>query len=244
MSLVFAGPETQGFFQRRCTRWLAVAIVVTGLCISGQDPSLADVKDLENVTVRGVYDPNALRLHLVQMEGAYGLMEKLNPTQGLQAPAEPDTNDRAVNERDCEETENPVVLASGNKVLDQADFSTAPGDFVVSRTYSRAGGFFNGFGSHWTWSFNYFLMLEPNPGWSPICQPGTFEPGVPCPLCAGQVHDHHRGPAGRPPLCVHVERGDAALRGLAAGLHELDHRGALERSGHERRPAEPRGRRS
>lgn len=33
--------------------------------------------------------------------------------------------------------ENPVVLASGNKVLDQADFSTAPGDFVVSRTYSR-----------------------------------------------------------------------------------------------------------
>jgi hypothetical protein len=186
MSLVFAGPETQGFFQRRCTRWLAVAIVVTGLCISGQDPSLADVKDLENVTVRGVYDPNALRLHLVQMEGAYGLMEKLNPTQGLQAPAEPDTNDRAVNERDCEETENPVVLASGNKVLDQADFSTAPGDFSVSRTYSRAGGFFNGFGSHWTWSFNYFLLLEPNPGWSPICQPGTFEPGVPCPLLPGK----------------------------------------------------------
>jgi RHS repeat-associated protein len=185
MSLVFAGPETQGFFQRRCTRWLAVAIVVTGLCISGQDPSLADVKDEGTMQIWG--SRSEALLELLQMEGAYGLMEKLNPTQGLQAPAEPDTNDRAVNERDCgEETENPVVLASGNKVLDQADFSTAPGDFSVSRTYSRAGGFFNGFGSHWTWSFNYFLLLEPNPGWSPICQPGTFEPGVPCPLLPGK----------------------------------------------------------
>jgi RHS repeat-associated protein len=104
--------------------------------------------------------------------------------------AQPADNDRATDpENRCgEESDNPVVLASGNKVLDEVDFATATGDFVLSRTYSKAGGFFNGFGNNWTWSFNYYLgSFVTNPSWSPVCLPGTYEgPSVPCPLYPGK----------------------------------------------------------
>lgn len=109
---------------------------------------------------------------------------------GGQAVAQPANNDRATDpDNPCnEETSKPVVVASGNKVLDEVDFATATGDFVLSRTYSRAGGFFNGFGNNWTWSFNYYLgSFVTNPNWSPVCLPGTYEgPWTPCPLYPGK----------------------------------------------------------
>lgn len=54
------------------------------------------------------------------------------------APATPASADRGVADaQSCPMTTSmPVVLASGNKVLDQLDFRTASGDFVMTRSYS------------------------------------------------------------------------------------------------------------
>ncbi|HRP88382.1 MAG TPA: DUF6531 domain-containing protein, partial [Gammaproteobacteria bacterium] len=110
------------------------------------------------------------------------------PGRPLGAPPPPANNDRSADPNNpcADESDNPVVLTSGNKVLDEHDFATAPGDFVVGRTYSRNGGFFVGFGPNWSWSLGYQLKFEPNPAWTPVCQPGTAEPGMPCPLVPGK----------------------------------------------------------
>lgn len=105
MSLVFAGPETPGFFQRRCTSILvSVSLVLFGILYSAVALGKGIILDNVEVTGPDLREEDERRKDILQMEGARGLLEKLNPTQGLQAPAEPDTNDRAVNERDCEET--------------------------------------------------------------------------------------------------------------------------------------------
>ncbi len=80
-----------------------------------------------------------------------------------------------------EHTGSPVVIVSGNKILSERDFTTATGDFVINRWYSRAKGA-QGFGSRWTWTFSHTLNFTPMPGFTPVCQPGTSEPGVACPL--------------------------------------------------------------
>jgi RHS repeat-associated protein len=93
---------------------------------------------------------------------------------------------QAIKDGTCEKTGLPVVIASGNKILEQFDFADSAGDFAVTRFYSKAGGFNSGFGPNWTWSFAYSLTFVENPGWTPICQFGTGGPGEPCPLIPGK----------------------------------------------------------
>ncbi|WP_165967457.1 RHS repeat-associated core domain-containing protein [Luteimonas aestuarii] len=78
------------------------------------------------------------------------------------------------------ETNSPVVIASGNKVLDETDFATADGVFVFTRTYSKQSTG-NGFGTHWMHPFAYTLTGTQRPGYG-MCPPGYPPYGEPCPL--------------------------------------------------------------
>ena len=94
-----------------------------------------------------------------------------------QAPVPPADNQRT--EDPCSETASPVVITSGNKVLDETDFATANGLFVFTRTYTRQGGG-SGLGDHWRHSFAYTMSGTPRPGWGNCT--GGFPPGEACPL--------------------------------------------------------------
>lgn len=83
-----------------------------------------------------------------------------------EAPAADDT---PRTEDPCDETGRPVVIATGNKVLDETDFST--GAFSLTRTYSKEGLTDNGFGPGWTWAFGYRMTGVLNPQWNPECIP-------------------------------------------------------------------------
>ena len=91
-------------------------------------------------------------------------------------------NNRANDPCDEEETDSPVVITSGNKILDEADFATTTGDISFSRHYSKQSTLWYGFGPGWTATYFDRLYFVPDPPFSPMCQPGTNEPGVPCPL--------------------------------------------------------------
>ncbi|HRP88372.1 MAG TPA: DUF6531 domain-containing protein, partial [Gammaproteobacteria bacterium] len=174
---------------RRLTPMLAMASCLCALLAF--EPSMAEqAAQLERMTVTGNRAQALAQAQFAKMRDEQ-MQDALSGSgggggSGGQAPAPPANNDRAVDERDCEETDNPVVLSSGNKVLDEHDFATAVGDFVVGRTYSRNGDFFSGFGPNWSWSLGYQLKFQTNPAWTPVCQPGTYEPGVPCPLVPGK----------------------------------------------------------
>lgn len=104
----------------------------------------------------------------------------IDNTQPLQPPQEVDCDDEGTTPP-SDQTGQPVVLASGNKILAERDFATGSGDFVIERWYSKARGA-PPFGPGWTWTFDYRLGFTPTPGFTPVCQPGTAEPGEPCPL--------------------------------------------------------------
>ena len=100
---------------------------------------------------------------------------------GASSGASPQDNKRG--DKDCprsEETSNPVVLASGNKVLDETDFATDDGTFVFTRTYSKQGEG-NGFGDNWRHAYSYVLTGTPRSGYG-TCPPGYPPMGEPCPL--------------------------------------------------------------
>lgn len=96
---------------------------------------------------------------------------------GLSAPAPPDDSTRT--ESPCDETDFPVVLASGNKVLDETDFSTSDGIFEFTRTYSKMGEG-AGFGTHWRHPFAYNLTGLVRSGWGQC--PSGHPRGEPCSL--------------------------------------------------------------
>lgn len=50
------------------------------------------------------------------------------------------------------------------------------------RHYSKSNATTGGFRPGWTWTFGDILTFTSNPNFTGACQPGTFEPGVPCPL--------------------------------------------------------------
>ena len=189
MSNPYHTPEASMSFCRRLAPMLGMA---SCLCVLlAFEPLMAeDAADLPRVNVTGErLHPSVIwfgKMRDAQMRdflsGASG------PGRPLGAPPPPANNDRSADPNNpcADESDNPVVLTSGNKVLDEHDFATAPGDFVVGRTYSRNGGFFVGFGPNWSWSLGYQLKFEPNPAWTPVCQPGTAEPGMPCPLVPGK----------------------------------------------------------
>jgi RHS repeat-associated protein len=176
-------------FPRLAGAVLTIASLALGVLLA--HPSMAeDVLKLEKMSVVGnraqaLAQAQFGKMRDEQMQDALGASGGSGGSGG-RAPAPPATNDRAVDKKDCEESDNPVVLSSGNKVLDEHDFATAPGDFAVGRTYSSNGGFFVGFGPNWSWSLGYQLKFETNPAWTPVCQPGTYEPGMPCPLVPGK----------------------------------------------------------
>lgn len=62
----------------------------------------------------------------------------------------------------------PVVITTGNKILEQVDF--AADTFSLTRTYARTG-VSSGFGEGWTWTFGYRMTGIPNPNCNPNCIP-------------------------------------------------------------------------
>ncbi|MGY6518540.1 MAG: RHS repeat-associated core domain-containing protein [Lysobacteraceae bacterium] len=85
-------------------------------------------------------------------------------------------------------TGQPVVLASGNKLLAHTDLSAGISSLGITRRYSKMSQTASGFGPGWSWDWGLILSFEANPGFSPVCQPGTFEPGVPCPLVGSRYN--------------------------------------------------------
>src|SRR5690606_30559447 len=88
------------------------------------------------------------------------------------AAASPADNDAPVGQDSCtpETTANPVVIVSGNKILDQVDF-VADSGFTLNRHYSKASTHVSGFGPGWTWSFGDYLTLSsPTPNFAYICK--------------------------------------------------------------------------
>ena len=82
-------------------------------------------------------------------------------------------------DQDCRspETANPVVIASGNKILDETDFATTDGVFVFTRSYSRQRE-----SSPWAMHpFHYVLTGTARPGYG-SCPAGFPARGEPCPL--------------------------------------------------------------
>lgn len=97
------------------------------------------------------------------------------------APPVPHDNQRDTLNCDAEpETDQPVVISSGNKVLDETDFATADGLFSFTRTYSRQGTG-NGFGAQWRHPYSYALTGTERHDYG-ICRPGFPPMGEPCPL--------------------------------------------------------------
>lgn len=88
-----------------------------------------------------------------------------NESGGHEAPESPSSPRPAA---DCETTDNPVVIATGNKLLDEVDFASDA--FNLTRTYSKAG-LSSGFGDGWNWTFGLRVTGVPNPHYDPTCIP-------------------------------------------------------------------------
>ncbi|MGY0634713.1 RHS repeat-associated core domain-containing protein [Luteimonas sp. A478] len=167
--------------QERCARMsfralFGVIAISLGMLSPAAYSEEKDPVDLPTLPVNG----KRISPGYWKMEGGRNF-SRLFPIRN--SPAMPGDNSRVENEP---ETCNPVVIASGNKVLDEVDFSTDDGLLAVSRTYSRQGDRHSGFGPGWTWSFGDLLTGVANPSYAPICQLGTSGPGEPCPLRPGR----------------------------------------------------------
>ena len=142
------------------------------------------IKTLDTVTSRGSYYASyqGPRVRLLS-HGFRGGVAPATPTDNTQPlqPLQPGDCDDDGTTPPSDQTGQPVVLASGNKILAERDFATGSGDFVIERWYSKARGG-PGFGPGWTWAFDYRLNFTPMPDFVPVCEPGTVGPGEPCPL--------------------------------------------------------------
>ena len=143
------------------------------------------IKTLDEVTSRAShyyasYQGPRARVFNKFARGGVAPATPIDNTQPLQPRQEGDCDNEGATPL-ADVTGQPVVLASGNKILAERDFATGTGDFVVERWYSKARGG-PGFGPGWTWAFDYRLNFTPMPGFVPVCEPGTAGPGEPCPL--------------------------------------------------------------
>jgi len=90
------------------------------------------------------------------------------------APSLTETSDEPTKKKgDCDgpqdSTKNPVVIASGNKILDEVDF--AGSEFTLTRHYSK--NFYGGaFGYGWTWAMGDILTFTSNPSFVSCAPPG------------------------------------------------------------------------
>ncbi|WP_296280514.1 RHS repeat-associated core domain-containing protein [Pseudoxanthomonas sp.] len=107
--------------------------------------------------------------------GGNRLWRDLISGSGGNARASQSNNDTPT-QNDCA-SPHPVVIASGNKILEEVDFTTSTGDLSVVRKYTKAYGGYR-FGPGWTWSFGDTLSMTPNPDFLEVC--GEGPDGVPC----------------------------------------------------------------
>ena len=180
------GARAGGAWTYQGTKMLAsLAFAALGLTFIGG--ALAGdqerIKDLDRVQATGYYARyQGPRLRVLPNISAGGLVAPPAPTNNNNSIAEDkDCDKETATTESTDTTSNPVVIASGNKVLSELDFATNSGDFVVARHYSKGLGN-EGFAARWSWSFGHKLSFTPMPGFTPVCQPGTSEPGAPCPL--------------------------------------------------------------
>src|SRR5690606_20568405 len=121
-------------------------LTITVACLSaGMAPALAesrqqdggggkDPTNMDPVVVHGLRGASASRGGGVNLNR---LGFNPNGMHNGRSSARPANDER---HQDCEqspETGQPVVIASGNKVLDETDFATADGVFVFTRSCSR-----------------------------------------------------------------------------------------------------------
>lgn len=100
----------------------------------------------------GYFEPNGGDLH-PEVEA----QDSARPSEDCQAPGGGD-----------QVSGRPVVITTGNKILEQVDF--AADTFSLTRTYARTG-VSSGFGEGWTWTFGYRMTGIPNPSYNPNCIP-------------------------------------------------------------------------
>ncbi len=143
-------------------------------------------KRLDRVRVHGTLMPDRYPRKSFGEYGSVGGGSSGSGSSGKIAPATPKDNKQS--QEDCDKaqpkTGKPVVLASGNKVISEVDFSTADGAFEFSRTYTKQGDG-NGFGNNWRFDFSYGVGGIQRSGWG-SCGPGYPSSGEPCQIQGGR----------------------------------------------------------
>ena len=116
-------------------------------------------------------------------QGASGNLNGLGIGSG--GPQTQDPTDDSTRTTPDAETCKPVVLPSGNKVLDEVDLATGDGIFDLRRNYSYLGSNWSGFGSKWTWNFHFAMTYVGSPS-APVCEDGNAPGELSCFLRPGR----------------------------------------------------------